>query len=65
MSYDPECAKLARHFLGDLAADNHPRFLPELAQAIQDAVEEWIGAEAERIKGEIDDKVAAIKRPPQ
>ncbi len=51
MAYDPECAKLATHFL---AADAIDRTRKSLAQHIQDAVEEWFHereweqAEAER-----------------
>ncbi len=53
--HDPACYDLARHFLGGLASE---RLASELAQHIQDAVEDWIASEAERIKAE-------LERPPQ
>jgi hypothetical protein len=51
--YDPECDKLSRYFLGDLGAANHPRLVSELAQVIQDAIEDWITSERERLSAEI------------
>ena len=44
--YDPECEKLARYFLPSGASD---RLKAGLAQAIQDAVEDHLRAEAERL----------------
>lgn len=40
-SYDPECKKLAEYFITD--AGNDPAGIPDLAQTIQDAVEDWLG----------------------
>ena len=59
-SYDSECESLARHFLSDEAELNTPVNEQELAQAIQDAVEDWfVGIDAAR---ERDD--TPPKRPP-
>lgn len=44
-SYDPACEELARHFLSDEEFEND--HVAELAQHIQDAIEDWI--EAKRI----------------
>ncbi len=49
--HDPACYDLARGFLGDLASE---RLASELAQHIQDTVEDWIAGEAERIKAELE-----------
>jgi hypothetical protein len=51
--YDPECDKLSRYFLGELGAANHPRLVSELAQVIQDAIEDWIRSERDRLSSEI------------
>jgi len=48
-SYDPACEELANHFLG-AASDRLKR---ELAQEIQRAVEDWMEAEADRLRTEI------------
>ena len=40
-SYDPACEELARHFLQDVPCQSL-NYLPDLAQAIQRAVEEWL-----------------------
>lgn len=50
MSYDPECLRLARHFLPESASD---RLKTALAQHIQDEVENWLSAEAKRLAAEI------------
>ena len=44
-SYDEECEVLARHFLSDLSREDLSR---DLAQTIQDKVEEWIDREITR-----------------
>jgi vacuolar-type H+-ATPase subunit E/Vma4 len=48
MSYDPQCWELAQHFLPDGAT---VRLKNELAQAIQDAIEDWLTEERDRLKG--------------
>lgn len=40
--YDPECLKLAQYFFGDLASRENPRLVKQLAQEIQDCVENWL-----------------------
>lgn len=50
MSYDPACYDLAAHFISD-----HPeleRLRDKLAQHIQDAIEEWIEGEQDRLNDE-------------
>lgn len=51
MLYDPKCHELATHFLGDdeVAPDVNERRIQSLAQAIQEAVEDWIADEEDRI----------------
>jgi hypothetical protein len=45
--YDPECYILAEYFLGSHA----PKHLTsDLAQEIQDAVENWLTSEAQRLR---------------
>jgi hypothetical protein len=39
--YDPKCEDLAEHFLGERAPAKHRE---DLAQAIQDCIEDWINA---------------------
>jgi hypothetical protein len=39
MAYDPKCEELARHFLPDNAPEEDVK---ELAQHIQEKVEDWI-----------------------
>ena len=56
--HDPECDKLARYFLGDLGAEQNPRLVGELAQVIQDAIEDWLTSERDRI-------TAQLQEPPQ
>jgi hypothetical protein len=51
MSYDPACEVLARHFLHD---SGYPeKFITELAQHIQDQIEDWLqfGNVVEKIEG--------------
>jgi hypothetical protein len=48
--YDPRCEVLARDFLPPLASD---RLYKDLAQHIQDAIEDWLRAEADRLIAEI------------
>lgn len=50
-SYDPECEKLARHFLGDLASE---RLVQELSQELQQRVEDWLEYE----KGQLEQEIA-------
>jgi hypothetical protein len=54
LGYDPECDKLSRYFLGEFDVENHPRLVSELAQVIQDAIEDWITAERDRLASEIE-----------
>lgn len=49
-SHDPECRRLAAHFL---PSDASARLIADLAQAIQDAVEDWIEAERDKLESEI------------
>lgn len=51
MAFDPECLRLARHFLP--AGPASDRLAAELAQHIQDEVEGWIESERDRLAGEI------------
>lgn len=44
--YDPACLTLAEYFLGGVS----DRLKAELAQAIQDTVEDWIEAERDRLR---------------
>lgn len=53
MSYDPACITLAEHFLPTTAPD---RLKSELAQAVQDCVENWLESEARHIKDELHKK---------
>lgn len=46
MSYDPECLKLATHFLSERATE---RIRLALAQHIQDSIEEWLRGERDRL----------------
>lgn len=48
--YDPACEELARHFL---PTETSERLIKELSQVIQDAVEDWISSEAERLTAEL------------
>ena len=48
-SHDPECRRLAEHFL---PWPTNERLISDLAQAIQDAVEDWIEAERDKLKSE-------------
>jgi hypothetical protein len=50
VSYDPKCLELAEHFLPSMARD---QVKAELAQAIQDAVEDHLGTEALRLEHEL------------
>jgi len=45
MAYDSQCFKLAKHFLGDLVPDG---VVNDLAQYIQDEVEDWIEFERDK-----------------
>ena len=49
-SHDPECRRLAEYFL---PAGTNTRLASDLAQAIQDAVEDWLVAEADKLESEI------------
>ena len=49
-SYDKECEALADYFLADEALRGNPKInenVKELAQAIQDAVEDWFISQEE------------------
>lgn len=50
-SYDSECERLAEHFLQDRPTA-YPLVKRELAQAIQDAVENWFAEREEPRDGE-------------
>lgn len=50
MSYDLRCHDLATHFAADEKLT--PAEIGDLAQAIQDAVEEWFAADATRRNGD-------------
>jgi hypothetical protein len=39
--FDPNCQELAEHFLAERGAEVTRQLAPDLAQAIQDAVETW------------------------
>lgn len=52
--FDPECFKLAQYFIGELGSTHHPRLAAELAQVIQDAVEDWLRSETQRMTSEKD-----------
>jgi len=49
-SFDSKSFDLAEHFLHEGASD---QLKNELAQEIQDAVEDWFGAEEERINADV------------
>ncbi len=49
LSYDSECEKLARHFLTD-KPDATDADAADLAQDIQDAIEDWFFANERGIK---------------
>jgi hypothetical protein len=51
--YDEKCLELAEHFLPEVASR---RLKAELAQEIQNAIEDWMTAEAARL-------AAALGRP--
>jgi hypothetical protein len=40
MNYDPRCQQLARHFLGDTVSE---KLVSQLAEHIQQSIEDWIG----------------------
>lgn len=46
MAYDPECLRLAVHFLGGKSST---RLQDGLAQHIQDSIEDWLRTEANRL----------------
>jgi hypothetical protein len=46
--YDVKCGELAEHFLADHPAPG-PRLTKELAQTIQDAIEDWFAYEESAI----------------
>lgn len=50
MSYDPECRKLAEHFLPSMASE---RLKDKMAQHIQDCVEGWLQMEMALIRDNI------------
>ena len=50
MSYDPACEQLAWHFLPPSVSE---RLAKELAQHIQDEIEDWLANEATRLAKEI------------
>lgn len=52
--YDESCEQLASKFLYDTQAGPTPDRLSSLAQAIQDAVEEWLEENGDREGGERD-----------
>lgn len=44
MSYDRRCDELARTFLSDVGKGNDESLIAELAQHIQDSIEEYLEA---------------------
>ena len=48
--YDPECQKLAEYFMPSAPS---PRIIKELSQAIQDAVEDYMTSERDRLAREL------------
>jgi hypothetical protein len=48
MSYDTKCDQLARAFLVDEKPFPSEETVEELAQAIQDSIEDWLAAWTER-----------------
>lgn len=50
MSYDSACEVLARHFLPDTAPE---RLVTELAQRIQDEIEDWLEYEAATLSSKL------------
>lgn len=54
LMHDPKCRELAEYFL---PSDVSERLKAELAQAVQDAVENWIAEEAARLKVELEPTV--------
>jgi len=61
MSYDPDCYVLACHFLPNLATE---RLKATLAQAIQNAVEEWLLTEGERLIAELSGALSRYSATP-
>lgn len=51
--YDPKCLELAEYFL-PTSTKLPTRMATELAQHIQDAIEEWIMMERDRLKAEVE-----------
>lgn len=49
-SYDPACEELARHFLSDLAPSSD-QFARDLAQHIQNTIEDWLEFEIKKRGG--------------
>jgi hypothetical protein len=47
MNYDPRCQQLARHFLGDTVSE---KLVSQLAEHIQQSIEDWIGRAIEERK---------------
>lgn len=46
MAFDPKCYEVAEHFLPSAASE---RLKDDLAQWVQDAVEDWMRTEHERL----------------
>jgi hypothetical protein len=47
VSYDTKCHELAEHFLGDHPYLNDKGHVEELAETIQQAIEDWIKSSEE------------------
>lgn len=51
--HDPKCHELAEYFLSDSPALRSKTLIDDLAQTIQDTIEDWIErTDEERIQGE-------------
>jgi DNA-directed RNA polymerase subunit alpha len=53
--YDAKCGELAAHFLNGDSERNTPEFAAGLAQAIQDAAEEWLRINPTLLDKHVDD----------
>lgn len=58
--YDPACERLAYHFLPEQWFPSRDRVAAELAQAIQNAIEDWLADRVTQLEAEV-----ALQRPPK
>lgn len=47
MPYDARCKELAEVFLADFPSLNTPEKIDELAQSVQEAIDDWFAGEPE------------------